>query len=73
MVLTVCFVLPGEPGFLATIPRVMRQHHREVERQRRGVRTTRLPVREVCALVFRATRVHRIPRSTFVTIAIRPS
>src|SRR6202030_2249671 len=44
----------------------------ETCRQRRGVRTTRLRRPQVSAIVFGATRVHRIPCPTFVTIAKRP-
>jgi hypothetical protein len=65
--------LPGEPGFLATIPGVKRQLHRRVNASVGASGPHDFAVREVCAFVLCAIRVHRIPHSTFVTIAIRPS
>ena len=66
--------LPGVPGLLATVAGVMRKRHRQRDPQRRGIRTTRFRRTLLAALVFRATAsVHRIPRPTSVTIAIRPS
>ena len=51
----------------------MRKHRHKVERQRRGVRTTRLRRPRVHRSSYRHNRVHRIPRPTSVTIAKRPS
>jgi hypothetical protein len=70
MVLTVSFVLSRAIGL------VCHPHLQsclcKLERQRRGVRTTRLRRPQARALVRSAARVHRIP-PPFVTIAIRPS
>ena len=75
MVLTLISCSPWEPGFLAPIAREIVISR--AWRQRRGARTTRFCVRNAisrphknCALTH---RVHRIPHSTFVTIAKRPS
>jgi hypothetical protein len=71
MVLTVSFALSLVTGLSC--------HHRllvttcKLERQRRGVRTTRLRRPQQRALVSRAFCVHRIPHPTSVTIAKRPS
>jgi hypothetical protein len=51
----------------------MRQHHRPVDISVGMSGPHDFAVRKISAFVFRAARVHRIPRSTFVTIAIRPS
>jgi hypothetical protein len=60
------------PGDRALLPPSPRRHYCDTWRQRRGVRTTRLRRPQDSALVFGATRVHRIPHPTFVTIAKRP-
>jgi hypothetical protein len=65
--------LPPSPARYEGITCVMRRYRRQFERQRRGVRTTRLRRPRSARLVFARRRVHRIPHSTFVTIAIRPS
>jgi hypothetical protein len=75
MVLTLMARSPWEPGFVAPIAREL-----IISRtwpQRREARTTRFCVRINAARPHenraRRQRVHRIPRSTFVTIAKRPS
>jgi hypothetical protein len=64
--------LPGEPGFLATIVGAMRKHYRQRDASVGASGPHDFAVRWI-STSSRATRVHRIPRSTFVTIAIRPS
>ena len=70
----------GFNGFLRALPGDRAFCHRRLadtstrlERQRRGVRTTRLRRPQVGALVSSTICVHRIPHPTSVTIAIRPS
>jgi hypothetical protein len=49
------------------------KHHRQLDASVGASGPHGFAVRKVSALVSSATRVHRIPRSTFVTIAKRPS
>jgi hypothetical protein len=74
MVLTLITRSPWEPGLFAPIAREIITS--QAWPQRREARTTRLRVRiEIVRLRMSAAtqHVHRIPRSTFVTIAKRPS
>jgi len=64
--------LPGEPGFLATIPSATRKRCRRVDASV-GASGPHVFAVRAAPFVSRYTRGHRIPRSTFVTIAIRPS
>ncbi len=58
----------------ATVARVMRKHHRELERQISGAPGPHdFAVREESPLVSQRPHVHRMPASRLVTTAIRPS
>jgi len=73
MVLTVSFVLAPETGLCCLRHLRDAKHHRKVDISVGISGPHDFAVREVSAFVLCAIRVHRIPRSTFVTIAIRPS
>ena len=61
--------LPGDRAFLATFTGAMRQHRRQLERQHRGARTTRLRRPRVQAFVSRHDPRPPHPAATFVTCA----
>ncbi len=63
----------GSHALLPPSPDVMPKHRRQAWRQRRGAGTTRLRRTRRVPFVSRQLRVHRIPLSTFMTIAKRPS
>jgi hypothetical protein len=72
MVLTVSFALSLVTGLFVTIPDAMRKHRHQVERQRRGVRTTRLRRPHAAPFVFSGSLRPPHPAPTSVTIAKRP-
>jgi hypothetical protein len=61
MVLTVSFVLSLVIGLVVTIANAMRKHCRQLDASVGASGPHDFAVREVCALVSRAIRVHRIP------------
>src|SRR5580700_9734701 len=63
--------LPGEPGLLSPSRRDAKHHRQLTPASGRQDHTTSPSA--LTPLVLRRYHVHRIPRSTFVTIAIRPS
>jgi hypothetical protein len=63
--------LPGEPGLLSPSRRNAKHHRQLTPASGRQDHTTS-PSASM-RIVFAHPYVHRIPRSTFVTIAIRPS
>jgi hypothetical protein len=72
MVLTACSVLFPVIGFLATVASAMRKHRRQRDASIEAPEPHGLAVR--CMRIRRLhNSVHRIPRPTSVTIAIRPS
>ena len=71
MVLTVSFVVPGDRAFLSPSPRNAKHCRELISASRYQDRTTSPSA--FGAFVACAISVHRIPRPTFVTIAIRPS
>jgi hypothetical protein len=82
MVLTVSFVISPVTGLCChrrladtgvSGPLGLTSPSARLERQRRGVRTTRLRRPAPAPLVLRRCRVHRIPHPTSVTTAKRPS
>jgi hypothetical protein len=73
MVLTVSFVISPVTGLSCHRRQRDARHRRQFDASVGASGPHDFAVREVSAFVSRATRVHRIPRPTFVTIAIRPS
>jgi hypothetical protein len=73
MVLTVSFVISPVTGLSCHRRQRDARHRRQLDASVGASGPHDFAVREVSAFVSRATRVHRIPRPTFVTIAIRPS
>ncbi len=73
MVLRLIRVLPGVPGFLATVASRLSARLDPASGQRRGIRATRFRRPAGLSLVSRGLRVHRILPPTLVTIAKRPS
>ena len=63
--------LPGESGFLATVPSAMRKHFRRVDASVEASGPHAFAVREP-VVVSRRAYVHRIPAQRFVTTAKRP-
>jgi hypothetical protein len=61
VVLTVSFGLLGEPGLLSPSQATMRKHRHPLDASVGASGPHDFAVREVCALVSRAIRVHRIP------------
>jgi hypothetical protein len=71
---TAYFVLSPVTGLFVTVrQRDCRGNRRQLERQHRGVRTTRLRRPKIARSSSAQNFGHRIPRPTSVTIAIRPS
>jgi len=61
MVLTVSFALSQVIGLVCHLRWRDAKHHRQLDANHWGVRTTRLRRPQECALVRSAARVHRIP------------
>jgi hypothetical protein len=72
MVLTVSFVVSPETGLFVSVIGVMDKHHRRLDISVGMSGRHDFAVRDRCVRLVHY-RVHRIPRPTSVTIAIRPS
>jgi hypothetical protein len=73
MVLTVSFVLAPETGLVVSVASAMRQHCRRLDISVGISGPHDFAVREFARSSAEQILVHRIPRPTSVTIAIRPS
>ena len=69
---TVSFVLSPVTGFLATVVSVMRKHHRRLDASIGASGPHDFAVRKSRGSSTRATRVHRSPRPTLMTMANVP-
>ena len=70
---TVSFVLSPEIGLVVSVADAMRKHCRQLDASVEAPGPHDFAVRLACVRRSQAESVHRSPRPTFVTIAIRPS